>query len=414
MRMLISGFVVKFLAAAAIVGLLPGIASEASAQQTLKVGAFVTASGPGADLGAQMRSGIEVAVERIAKEYTIDGKPAQIQVIWYDDEGKGDVGLSAVTRALTVDKINVAIGFNSTDIVSRVMGEFQKAAVPFVVAAAGGTSIFHTIAAQKMNYVFQLSPTADDMVPSLMKAALAKFKPKKLSALNYNIDAAHEQATMALKLLKENSPGSEVLAEEYVPLGTSDFTQQLLKLKRLGVDVIYTDIYGAGAPIFFEQYNELRVPALIVHLGTSVSADSFVQQNGKAMNGSLVNVRWVVGDYTPISKSMVEAYTKKMGSSPTAFAVQAHDSAVVMLEAVRNAKSVDPKAIASALENGTFTGAWGMRHFSNLADGHRMPVDVTIVQIQDGKKVVVYPESVAKTQGDGKYQPVPPYSWEKR
>ena len=412
MRKIIGRIALKFLAAVAILGLNSGIQSEAFAQ-TLKVGAFVTASGPGADLGTQMRAGIEVAIERIAKDYTIDGKPAQIQVIWYDDEGKGDVGLSAVIRALTVDKINVAIGFNSTDIVSRVMGEFQKASVPFVIAAAGGTKIFRTIAEQKLNYVFQLSPTADDMVPSLIKATLGGYKPKKISALNYNIDAAHEQTAMALKLLKENSPGSEVLAEEYVPLGTSDFTPQLLKLKRLGVDVIYTDIYGAGAPIFFEQYNELRIPAIIVHLGTSVSADSFVAQNGKAMSGSLVNVRWGVGEYTNISKSMVEAYTKKLGSSPTAFAVQAHDSAVVMLEAVRNAKSLDPKAIASALESGTFTGAWGMRRFTDLASGHRMPVDMTIVQVQDGKKVVVFPEDVRNAHG-GKYHSVPPYSWEKR
>lgn len=412
MRMLTSR-VLKIVTVAAVSALTPGIAQEASAQQTLKVGAFVTASGPGADLGSQMRAGIEVAVERMAKDYTIDGKPAQVQLIWYDDEGKGDVGLSVVTRALTVDKINVAIGFNSTDIVSRVMGDFQKAGVPFIIAAAGGAKLYHMIRDQKMEYVFQLSPTADDLVPSLVNATLGGFKPKKLAALNYNQDAPREMVPIIFKLLKDKLPDAEIVADEYVPFGTSDFSQQFLKLKRLGAEFIYSDIYGAGAPILFEQYNELRVPALISHLGTSVAADTFVDKHGKLMNGSLVNVRWVVGDYTPISKPMVEAYMKKTGQSPTAFAVQAHDSAVVILDAVRNAKSLDAKAIVAALETGHFTAAWGMRRFTDLASGHRMPVDMTIVQIQDGKKVPVYPEDV-RTKLGGKYKSVPPYSWESR
>lgn len=403
----------KCISAAAIAALLTGIPGQASAQQTLKVGAFVTASGPGADLGSQMRAGIEVAVERMTKDFTVDGKPVQVQLIWYDDEGKGDVGLSAVTRALTVDKVNVAIGFNSTDIVSRVMGEFQKAGVPFVIAAAGGSKLYHMIRDQKMEYVFQLSPTADDLVPSLVNATLGGFKPKKLASLNYTQDAPREMTPIIFKMIKDKIPDAEVVAEEYVPFGTSDFSQQFLKLKRLGADFIYSDIYGAGAPIFFEQYNELRVPALVSHLGTSVAADTFVEKNGKLMNGSLVNVRWVVGDYTPISKPMVEAYTKKTGQSPTAFAVQAHDTATVMLDAVRNAKSLDAKAIVASLESGTFTAAWGMRRFTNLAGGHRMPVDMTIVQIQGGKKVPVYPEEV-RTKLGGQYKPVPPYSWESR
>ena len=42
-----------------------------------------------------------------------------------------------------------------------------------------------------------------------------------------------------------------------------------------------------------------------------------------------------------------------------------------------------------------------------------MPVDTVVVQIQDGKKAVVYPPAVAEGQG-GKYRPVPPWGWEKK
>jgi len=104
---------------------------------------------------------------------------------------------------------------------------------------------------------------------------------------------------------------------------------------------------------------------------------------------------------------------KKTGFSPSTFAVQAHDSALVALEAIRAAGSTDPAKIAAAMESGKFTGAWGERKFTPLAEGHRMPVETVVVQIQDGKKAVVYPPAVAADQGS-KYRPVPPWSWEKK
>ena len=57
--------------------------------------------------------------------------------------------------------------------------------------------------------------------------------------------------------------------------------------------------------------------------------------------------------------------------------------------------------------------AWGTRKFSALAEGHRMPIQTVVVQIQSGKKVPIYPESVATAAG-GKYVPVPPYAWDKK
>lgn len=394
-------------AVAATVALL----SMAAFGQELVVGAFLTLSGPGGDLGAQMKAGIETAVERVQQNYTVGGKPTKIRVIWYDDEGKGDVGLNVVTRALTVDRINVAVGFNSSDIVVRVMNDFQKARTPFIVSAAASTNIGRKIAAEKLQYVFQLSPTSNDLSPSLVNAVLQTSKPKKVGIMFFNIENGRELAKLIVDVLAAKAPDAVVVAQEYPPLGASDFTSEFSKFKSLGVETIFTDIYGSSAPIFFAQLNELRVPANIASIGTSVSADSFISQHGKLMEGALVNVRWVPGNYTEVTKPMTESYTKKTGFSPSPFAVQAFDSALIALEAVKQAGSLDPAAIATALESKTYAGAWGTRRFTSMAEGHQMPIEAAIVQIQKGKKVVVYP-AAAKTPGQ-EYVPVPPYAWQR-
>jgi len=385
--------------------------SMAAFGQELVVGAFLTLSGPGGDLGSQMKAGIETAVERVQQNYTVGGKPTKIRVIWYDDEGKGDVGLNVVTRALTVDKINVAVGFNSSDIVMRVVNDFQKARTPFIISAAAGTGIGRKIAAEKLQYVFQLSPTSNDLAPSLVNAVLQTNKPKKVGVMFFNLENGRELAKLIVDTLAAKSPETVVVAQEYPPLGASDFTSEFSKFKSLGVELIFTDIYGSSAPIFFTQLNELRVPASIASIGTSVSADSFISQNAKLMEGALVNVRWVPGNYTEVTKPMTDAYTKKTGFSPSPFAVQAFDSALIALEAVKQAGSMDPTAIATALESKTYAGAWGTRRFTSLAEGHQMPIEAAIVQIQKGQKVVVYP-AAAKTPGQA-YVPVPPYAWQR-
>jgi branched-chain amino acid transport system substrate-binding protein len=385
---------------------------SARAQETVKLGAFVTLSGVSADVGSQMRAGIEVAVERIAKTYTIGGKPAKIEVIWYDDEGKADTGLNAVTRAVTVDKITVGIGFLSSDVFIRVMDEFQRASTPVIACCAASLKLGDKIAEQKMQYVFQLSPTARDIATATVAAAGTLVPMTKVALLNENTDSGRDFSRISREWLVANAPKIEIVADDFVPRGVSDLTPQLAKLKRLGVGAIVGEVYGASAPIYYQQFNELRVPAVIAHMGTSASADSFVAEHGKDMEGSLVNVRWIPGDYTPVSKPMVDAYKAKTGFSPGNFAVQAHDSALVALEAVANAGTTAPDKVAKAMEEGTFAAAWGQRHFTSLAEGHRMPVATLITQVQDGKKVVVYPLDIAAKLGTA-YRPVPPYSWQK-
>lgn len=106
-----------------VAGILTSGAARAGAQEEIRLGAFLPVSGISADVGAQIKAGIEVAVERTSS-VSIGGKPARVRVIWYDTEGKGDVGLTVVTRALTVDRIHAGLGFLSSDVFIRVMDEF--------------------------------------------------------------------------------------------------------------------------------------------------------------------------------------------------------------------------------------------------------------------------------------------------
>ena len=401
---------IRWAGAVAAMALMLG-PSNGQAQDEIKLGAFLPVTGVTADAGAQMKAGFEVAIERANANGIMLDKPYKIKVIWYDDEGKADVGLNVVTRALTLDKINFAVGFQSSDIFSRVMDEFQKAKVPVVDCCAASLVIGDKIAKNNMTYVFQLSPTATDIANSLLAAVQQWVKPTKVGFLNENTDTGRDFSRISQAWLKQNAPSVEIVADEFVEKGSPDMTAQMAKFKRLGAQAIIGEIVGSASPIEYEQWYELKVPAVIAHMGATVSADTFIAQNAKYMDRSIINNRWWPARYTDISEPMMAAYKQKTGSDPTNFAVQAHDSALVVIEAIRKAKSLDPDKVSAALAETTFATAWGNRKFTSLAEGHRMPITTVVVQIQNGKKIPIFPEAVAKTTS-GQFQPLPPYAWE--
>jgi branched-chain amino acid transport system substrate-binding protein len=384
----------------------------AEAQEEIRLGAFLPISGISADVGAQMKAGTEVAAERMGT-IQVGGKPMKVRVIWYDDEGKGDVGLNVVTRALTVDKIHVGMGFLSSDVFIRVMDEFQKASTPVVTCCSASLKIGEKIAQNKMQYVFQLSPTANDIVRSVTAAVAQHVKPKKIAMLNENTDAGRDFSRIAREWFAANAKDAEIVADEFVDRGVTDLTPQFAKIKRSGAQVIIGEVYGSSGSVLFSQWYELKVPALMAHMGATVSAQTFIDQYVKQTDLAIINNRWWPAKYSELSEPMMAAYKKKTGTDATNFAVQAHDATLVLLEAIQKAGSLDPQKIQAALESATFVTAWGTRKFTPLAEGHRMPIQTVVVQVQSGKKVPIFPESVAAAAG-GKYVPVPPYAWDKK
>jgi branched-chain amino acid transport system substrate-binding protein len=330
-------------------------------------------------------------------------------VIWYDDEGKGDVGLNVVTRALTVDKIHVGVGVLSSDVFIRVMDEFQRASVPVITCCSASLKIGDNIAANRMGYVFQLSPTANDIARSLAAAVAETVKPKKIALLNENTDAGRDFSRITREWFQQNAKDVEVVADDFVDRGVTDLTPQFAKIKRSGAQAIL----GSSGPVLFNQWYELRVPAVLAHMGATVAAQTFIDQHVKAMEGAIVNNRWWPARYSEVSEPMMAAYRKKTGTDPTNFAIQAHDATLVALEGITKAGSLEPEKVRASIEGGTFAMAWGTRKFTPLAEGHRMPVQTVVVQIQGGKKVPIYPASVA-SRADAKYVVVPPYAWEKK
>ncbi len=384
-------------------------ASTVAAAEILKMGAFCPLTGPYVDVGTDIKNGIQLAVKLKNQEggVLVGGEKRRVELAWGDTESKVEVGLSVVDKVVTVDKCDVAVGFLHSHIFIPAIDRFQGYRMPIVDACAASLGIPKKISEKKMDYVFQLSPTTADIAGAVSAAVYHHMKPKKIAILDENTDAGRDFTRLTEEWYKKNAPGVKIVYNELLTQNMTDFTAELAKIKASGAEVIMGEIYGASASAFFEQWYDMRVPAPFVTMGATTNSQDFINKHRKQMERNVLNNRWWPAAYTDISLKRIEAYKKDYGKDPTNFAIQAHDAALVAMEAVEMAGSLDKKAIRDAIEKGTFTGVWGKRKFTPLSDGHRCPTDMVVVQVQDGKKVPVWPLAIA-----GKYRPVPPWPWE--
>src|SRR5690554_451591 len=82
------------------------------AQETLKIGALVTLSGPGAVWGQAMRNAAELAADRVNAEGGLEvaGTRYQVEVIPYDDKYQANEAVTVANRLVFEDEVKYIIG----------------------------------------------------------------------------------------------------------------------------------------------------------------------------------------------------------------------------------------------------------------------------------------------------------------
>jgi ABC-type branched-subunit amino acid transport system substrate-binding protein len=69
-------------------------------------------------------------------------------------------------------------------------------------------------------------------------------------------------------------------------------------------------------------------------------------------------------DIPPVGKQVAAEYTKRTKAEPNRLIFQAADSLLLIVDAIKQAKSTDPKAIEAALRTMSFSGTRGTFKFS--------------------------------------------------
>jgi branched-chain amino acid transport system substrate-binding protein len=168
---------------------------------------------------------------------------------------------------------------------------------------------------------------------------------------------------------------------------------------------------GSEVSPFIKQWYETETPVPIVHSGSTMVGDDFIKEHQKEMEGVIFDNRYWPGPISPNTVPFLDAYKKKHDRDATSFAAQSYDAMNMMLTAIQNAGSTDKVKIKDALEKVEIVGVLGDRRFTSVEEGHMSPYTTVMVQIQNGKKVPIWPLGLASGEGST-FQSIPPFPWE--
>lgn len=188
-----------------------------------------------------------------------------------------------------------------------------------------------------------------DFIPWLLK----NFG-KKFYLIGSNYIYPKEENNVCKILLKRM--GGEVVGEEYVPLGHSEFSSVIQKFKDTKPNVIFSTVVGDSVVALHRQYKAAGLdPAKMPMASLTTSEEEIAAMGGEFAAGHFTSAPYFMSYDSPENHKFVEAFKKKYGkdkvtnfvSEPAYFQVYLFKQAVEKL----GGKNLTPPEIRKA--------AWG-------------------------------------------------------
>jgi branched-chain amino acid transport system substrate-binding protein len=361
---------------------------------------------------------IKLAISEIngAGGVKVGGKkrPLEVEVI---DTRDLEPGVPVSEALLAVEKL--ILDKNADFIVGGpVRSEAALAAMPLlskykkvsILTTGVLTPKYHAVVAKdydKYKYCFRIHGEAKNLVGEMF----ANFSDLKQKYGFNNLfiiaqDVSHARGAAKVMKAVAGKKGWNVTGVEIYPTGATDFSMGLLKAKKTNTEIINIWMDMPESAILLKQWYEMKIPAL--PFGSTLAA---AEQPGfwKATDGkgeytlcNVVNAGNAPSEATPWTMKFYKAYTDMWGVEPEGLGTSSSYMAVYVLrDAIERAGSLDSDKVVAELEKTDVMGVYGRLRFDPKShqvipatDPEKGAVG-SILQWQDGKRIVVYPKSIA-------------------
>jgi branched-chain amino acid transport system substrate-binding protein len=354
-------------------------AGSGSSGGTVTLGFIGTMSGPLAQIGDDMLDGAKVAVSQVNAAGGVDGGK-KLALAVKDDQ------LTPATGATDAREL-----VNSGD--KLVLGMLDSSiclAVAPVVQSLGGDTIGSVCSSDPLvgpkraakNY-WSLAITNTVSCNALAKVIATKYPDiKTIDLFGYDYITGHEIATDCVKDMQSDGLGLSVRKSYWVPLASETYTSQISALSQslsgpAKGRALFLATYGAGTTAFLKQ----AAPFHLTDKYEAVITNGGYVSSGSALNGSAPAV-WDAYEYYPtvssssLNSQFVQQYDalKPADGFPNDWSYDTYMSVLAYAKAIDKAKSTDPGAVATAMDQVTFAGPLGTVKFDPATHESTTPV----------------------------------------
>ena len=348
--MKISAWLTASLALAAVAGpaSAPALADEPPITIGLELGLSPPAD-PG--LGQLCRRGAELGVEYV--NGTMGGVLGRkVQISMQDTQAKNEAGVAAYRRLVTEEKAVAVTGFAYSSENIAVNEVAKELGVPTIGSQSGAADI----TAKHYDVAFR-THAIDPLRAETWLGWIKKMNYKKVSIIAVTTDYGIGLITETENQNKAKNLGLEIQSLTY-DQSVTDLTPQLLQVKAFKPDAIINIGVGQMLDLMVDQAATI---GLLPGTPMLISYDAPVRPQWWQIHPKNGEV-FFIAYYSPQQKLSelgawyAKQYQEKFKDQPVYSDLNCFGDIVIIAQAIAQAKSADPKAIAKTLETGKFTG----------------------------------------------------------
>jgi len=394
-----------------IIALVAGYLYYSQRQQqvpTLKLGAILELTGDLSRDALVCKRGYDIWIKVVEQKggVEIGGTRFRVELRYYDTASDPGRAATAVEKAVA-DGVDILLGPYSSSNTLGAIPVVNRVGIPIFA----GSPESHLIAEQESPYVFQ-TLLHTKMSPLAFKGVLERFKAQLSTvAIIASSDAFSQGLAAAYRELFRDL-GLRVVLDETFPVDITDLRPLITKVASLQPDVLAVAGHPTHHILTVKAAKEIgfNPKVMLIHYG--IDSPEFLNEVASIAEGVIGLIQWtpavnwrdpIFGDVQEFLKVWRETYP---GIDPDYTAVGCAATASYVVELLRQLNIKPPlgkdawEKIRSAAETTKIETILGpIKYSTNPPPAWHVNTEllpyVSVVQIQGGKLVIVYPE-VAK------------------
>ncbi len=370
---------------------------SAQAQDTIRFGAALSLTGNLATEGKLVREGYDFFVKQVNERGGIEvaGKKYKVSITYYDDESNANTSVKLYEKLISEDGIKFLLGPYGSGASVAVSTVVEQHKLPMVIAHGAASTIYN----RGYKYIFGVLNGLEFYTFNMVKMASEQNPPlKRLALINEN--ALAPQLTIDAAAAQAKQFGLEVVYKEKYASGTKDLSSELEKMKATSPDMIIAGGYTNDMILLTRQIKQVGLKPKLLGFMLGPTLPGFVKSLGADADLTLEPVQWSLGvpykdaTFGWTARGYADLFQKEYGHVPDYHPIQSTAALQVYYHAFQKVGGFDPQKVRDAIAATDMVTAYGPIRFNEK--GQNVAKTMSVVQIQDGKSVVVYPADVAE------------------
>jgi branched-chain amino acid transport system substrate-binding protein len=356
------------------------LAGGTFASDPIKVGTLEALTGPGAAFGTNMLQGLQMAVDDINAAGGLVGR--KVEIISIDDAAQPAQSVSAMTRLIHQDKVDIVIGGWGSATVLANFKVAEKAGVPYIECGASNPRV-----TRGNNNQWTFANIQNDEKQCIVVSKLAIEKGhKRIAILHDRNDFGRGGRDEFSKGLKQFGNLEPVVVESY-QMGDKDFNAQLIKIREAKPDAL--GLFGTlvEAAAIAIQMKKLGMNLPIFSMA-GIANVNYIKLGGEAVEGTILAAHFN-RELSPETEAWAKKYEEKFKQAtviadPNSAWMSYSAGANCFPAAVKMAGSMDKTKVRDALRKIRWRD-YGQGIDNYFDAEHAVVKETIIVQVKGGE-----------------------------